>query len=102
MIRLLTLPPLLDRGGEVTQSAIRPCRLLIGIPRAVMHPSLLLENAIPKAFGIALQILLRPSVDAIERFLDILDRVRYAEAKIAFAEVAERGAGQSSDTCVLE
>ena len=52
--------PLLDRGGEVTQSAIRHCRLLIGIPHVVMHPSLPLETAIPKAFGIALQILLRP------------------------------------------
>ena len=29
--------------------------------------------AIPKAFGIALQILLRPSVDAIECFFDVLD-----------------------------
>jgi len=86
----------------VTQSAIRPCRLLIGIPRAVMHPSLLLENAIPKAFGIALQILLRPSVDAIERFLDVLDRVRHAEAKITFAEIAERGAGQCCDACIFE
>ena len=50
----------------------------------------------------SLQILLCPGVDAIERFLDVLDRVRHAEAKIALAEVAERGAGQCSDTCVIE
>ena len=45
-------------------------------------------TAIPKAFGIALQMLLCPGVDAIERFLDVFDRVRHAEAKITFAEIA--------------
>src|SRR5882724_4175303 len=50
----------------------------------------------------SLEIFLCPSVDAIERFLDVLDRVRHAKAKITFAEVAERRAGQCSDTCVLE
>ena len=54
------------------------------------------------AFLSSLEILLRPSVDAIERFFDVLDRVRHAEAKITFAEIAERGAGQSSDACVIE
>ena len=44
------------------------------------------------AFLSSLEILLRPGVDAIECFLDVLDRVRHAEAKITFAEVAERGA----------
>ena len=52
--------------------------------------------------AVALQIFLRPGVDAIERFLDVLARVRNAEAKITFAEIAERGAGQCSDACVLE
>jgi hypothetical protein len=52
--------------------------------------------------GVALEILLRPGVDAIERFLDVLDRVRHAEAKITFAEIAERGAGQCCDACIFE
>ena len=52
--------------------------------------------------GVALQILLCPDVDAVERFLDVLDRVRHAKAKITFAEVAEPGAGQCSDACVIE
>jgi hypothetical protein len=54
------------------------------------------------AFLSSLEILLRPGVDAIECFLDVLDRVRHTEAKITLAEVAERGAGQCSDTCVIE
>jgi len=52
--------------------------------------------------AVALQILLRPGVEAIERFFDVLDRVRHAEAKITLADVAERGAGQCRDACVLE
>src|SRR5512133_1869870 len=64
-----------------------------------MRPSLPLETATE---AVALQILLRPSVDAIERFLDILDRVRHAKAKITFAEVTERGSGQCSDACVIK
>ena len=64
-----------------------------------MHSSLPLETA-PEV--VALQILVCPSIDAIERFFDVLDRVRYAEAKITFAEIAERGAGQCSDACVIK
>jgi hypothetical protein len=52
--------------------------------------------------AVALQILLRPGVDAIERFFDVLDRVRHAKAKIALAEIAERGAGQCSDARVIK
>jgi len=44
----------------------------------------------------------RTGVDAIERFFDVLDRVRHTKAKVTFAEVTERGAGQCSDACVLE
>src|SRR5207248_10597889 len=47
-------------------------------------------------------ILAGPGVHPIECFLDVLDRVRHAEAKITLAEVAECRAGQGSDTCVLE
>ena len=43
-----------------------------------------------------------PSFDAIEGFLDVLDRVRHAEPKITLAEVPECDAGQCSDPCVLE
>jgi hypothetical protein len=77
-------PPLLDRGGEVNP---------------IGHSSLPLETA---AEAVALQILFRPRVDAIERFFDVLDRVSHAKAKITFAEVAERGAGQCSDACVIK
>ena len=35
------------------------------------------------------QILLRPSADAIECLLDVLDRVGHAEAQIAFPEIAK-------------
>ena len=44
------------------------------------------------AFLSSLEILRRPGVDAIERFFDVLDRVRHAEAKITFTEVAKRAA----------
>ena len=54
------------------------------------------------AFLSSLEIFLRPSVDAVERFLDVLDRVCHAEAKVTFTEVAERGAGQRGDACVFE
>ena len=54
------------------------------------------------AFLSSLEIFLGPGVDAIECFFDVLDRVRYAEAKVAFAEVAECGARQRSDACVFE
>src|SRR5262249_13135745 len=50
----------------------------------------------------SLEILAHPGADAIECFLDVLDRIGDAETQITFAEFAERGAGQSSDTGVLE
>src|SRR5437899_3149356 len=49
-----------------------------------------------------LEIFLRPGLDAIERFLDVLNRVGYAEAQITFAEIAECGTGQRSDANVVE
>src|SRR5438046_2308 len=64
-----------------------------------MRPSPPLE-AQPNA--VALQILFRPSVNAIERFLDVLDRVRHAETQITFAEFAKRGPGERSDPGILE
>jgi hypothetical protein len=54
------------------------------------------------AFRNSLQILLRPGRDAIERLLNVLDRVGDAEAQVAFAESAESGSGQRGDTCVIE
>ena len=39
------------------------------------------------------KILLRPGADAIERFLDVLNRVGHAEAQITLAEIAKRGPG---------
>ena len=61
-----------------------------------------LDRAPATTEAVALQIFLPPGVDPIECFLDVLDRVRYTEAKISLAEVAKGGAGQCSDTCVLE
>src|ERR1700757_609153 len=51
---------------------------------------------------VTLQIFLCPGADAIECFLDILDRVGNAETQIAFPEFAERSAGQSRDAGVIE
>src|SRR5437667_7419414 len=49
-----------------------------------------------------LEIFLRPVAYAIERFLDVFDRVGDAEAQIAFAEIAEGGPGQPGDAGVVE
>src|SRR5436853_6332010 len=48
------------------------------------------------------KIFLCPGADAIERLLDVLDRVGHAEAQIAFAEVAEGGPGQSGDASFVQ
>src|SRR3989442_12947876 len=49
-----------------------------------------------------LQVLLRPGADAIERLLDVFDRVGHAEAQIAFAEVAKRSPRERGDAGVFE
>ena len=88
----------------MTQFAIRHCRLF-GVQRPSSGRRRRGENVLKSAEDsgrYSLQILLRPGVEAIERFFDVLDRVRHAEAKITLAEVAERGAGQCNDTCVFE
>src|ERR1017187_10284793 len=49
-----------------------------------------------------LKMLVRPGPDAVERFLDVLDRVGHAEAQIALAEIAEGGTGQTGDAGIVE
>src|SRR4029077_5341381 len=49
-----------------------------------------------------LQILIYPSLDAIERFLDVLDGIGHAEPQIAFAESAEGGAGERGDAGIVQ
>src|SRR5207253_3764706 len=49
-----------------------------------------------------LQILVHPSSHAIQRLLDVLDRVRHAEAQIAFSETTEGSAGQRGNACLVE
>src|SRR4029453_5078412 len=49
-----------------------------------------------------LQILFRPGSDAIERFLNVLDRVRHAETQIAFAEITKGSSGKSGDAGIVE
>src|SRR4051812_45752624 len=49
-----------------------------------------------------LQVLLRPSGNALEGLLDVLDGVRHAEAQVAFAEISEGGAGERGDAGVIE
>jgi hypothetical protein len=41
-----------------------------------------------------LQVLFRPVIDALERLLQILQRISHAEAQVAFAEGAERRTGK--------
>jgi hypothetical protein len=48
------------------------------------------------------QVLVHPGADAIERLLDVFDRVGDAEAQIAFAEIAKRGPGQRGDAGIVE
>ena len=43
--------------------------------------------------AVALQVTRGPATDPLERLLDVFDRVRDAKAHIAFAEIAEGGAG---------
>src|SRR4029434_5735535 len=50
----------------------------------------------------ALQILCRPGTDAIERLLDVLDRIGHAEAQIALAEVAESSPRERGDAGVIK
>ena len=96
MIRLLTLPsPRSRRRSDPIGHSSLPSVMVFRCRHASVAP-------LKRNRSVALQIFLRPGVDAIERFLDVLDRVRHAEAKITFAEVAERGAGQCSDACVIE
>ena len=52
--------------------------------------------------AVALQVFVHPRVDTLQRFLYVLNRIRYAETKITLSELAKCGARQSSDTCVLE
>src|SRR4051794_9074441 len=48
------------------------------------------------------KIFLRPTAYAIQRLLDIVNRVSHAEPQITFAEIAECGTGQSSDPRVIK
>src|SRR6266571_5010012 len=50
----------------------------------------------------SLQIVLHPGPNAIERFLDVFDRVRDAETQIALAKIAKCGTRQRSDASVVE
>src|ERR1051326_3645995 len=50
----------------------------------------------PDVEAIGLEILLRPAVDPIQRFLDVLDRIRYAETQITFSKFTER---RTCQTC---
>ena len=49
-----------------------------------------------------LEILLGPLIDAIERRLQILQRISDAEAQVAFAEFPERCAGKRRDSSLFE
>ena len=49
----------------------------------------------------ALQILRRPVPDAVERLLDVLDRVGYAETQIALAEGAKSGPRERGDPGII-
>src|SRR4029077_18049419 len=49
-----------------------------------------------------LQILVYPSLDPIERFLDVLDGISHAEAQIAFTEIAKGSAGERGDASVIQ
>src|SRR5213595_2665348 len=97
MIRLLTLPSPRSRRRSAQID-----HFVAGIysPFSVRHASVATARGATNA--VALQILFRPSVNAIERFLDVLDRVRHAETQITFAEFAKRGPGERSDPGILE
>src|SRR6266508_1381198 len=49
-----------------------------------------------------LQILFRPGADAIECFLDVLDRVRHAEAQVTFPEIAKCRARERRNVRVVK
>src|ERR1043166_727908 len=48
------------------------------------------------------KILACPIADTIERFLDVLDRIGYAETQVTFTEMAKRCPGQASNASVIE
>ena len=50
----------------------------------------------------ALQILLNPALNPLQRLLNILNRVRDAEAQIALTEITKGRAGQGSNTTLIE
>src|SRR5260370_14537060 len=49
-----------------------------------------------------LEILLRPLVNAVQRLLQVLQRISHAEAQVAFAKVTECGTGECRNSCLLE
>src|SRR5450631_1927031 len=49
-----------------------------------------------------LKMFVHPGADAIECLLDVLDRVRHAEAQIALAKIAESGPRQPGDAGIVE
>src|ERR1700722_19843860 len=53
-------------------------------------------------FRPGLEILSSPRVDAIERLLQILQRIGHAGAQVTFAEVTEGGAGERRYSGLLE
>src|SRR3984957_17061821 len=48
------------------------------------------------------QILARPLIDAVQRLLQIFQRIGYAEAQVAFSELAEGCAGKRGDAGLLQ
>lgn len=56
----------------------------------------------PDCFLLSLEILVRPIVHALKRFLDVLDGIRDAETQITFTKFSERGAGQRRNSSIFE
>src|SRR5581483_4176224 len=56
----------------------------------------------PIGWWSAAHVLLRPLLHAVEGCVDVLQRIGHAEAQVAFAEGAERRAGQRGDARVFQ
>src|SRR5260370_6510347 len=52
--------------------------------------------------NLRLEILLRPSFDPFQRFLQVLERIGNAEPQVAFSVGAEGGAAKPGHACLLE
>src|ERR1043166_6493216 len=78
-----------NRGiaGQPPVAAVSDGRKFMTALRECRYSSL---KTPPDVEAIGLEILLRPAVDPIQRFLDVLDRLRYAETQITFSKFTER------------